>query len=62
MSLFFALHGLIYTHPSMAANSRKGYWITSNTTTVKRSLSKERLINSGFYDLTTAYQSVHVSY
>ena len=46
----------------MAANSRKGYWRTSNTTTVKRALSKERLINSGFYDLTIAYQSVHVNY
>ena len=46
----------------MAANSRKAYWFTSNTTTVKRALSKERLINSGFYDLATAYQSVHVNY
>lgn len=46
----------------IAANSRKGYWRTSNTTTVKRALSKERLINSGFYDLATAYQSVHVNY
>ena len=46
----------------MAANSRKGYWRISNTTTVKRALSKERLINSGFYDLATAYQSVHVNY
>ena len=25
-------------------------------------LNKERLINSGFYDLATAYQSVHVNY
>ncbi len=46
----------------MAANSRKAYWFTSNTTTVKRALSKERLISSGFYDLATAYQSVHVNY
>ncbi len=23
---------------------------------------RERLINSGFYDLATAYQSVHVNY
>ena len=46
---------------NMAANSRKGYWRTSNTTTVKRALSKERLINSGFYDLATAYQSLHVN-
>ena len=29
---------------------------------VNRALSKERLINSGFYDLATAYQSVHVNY
>ena len=45
----------------MAANSRKGYWRTSNTTTVKRALSKERLIRSGFYDLAIAYQSLHVN-
>ena len=25
-------------------------------------LNKERLINSGYYDLATAYQSVHVNY
>jgi hypothetical protein len=25
-------------------------------------MTKERLINSGFYDLATAYQSVHVNY
>ena len=43
----------------MAGNSRKGYWRSSNTTTVKRALSKERLIRSGFYDLSLAYQSVH---
>ena len=48
-----------YAH--MAANSRKGYWRTVNTTTVKRALSKERLIRAGFYDLAIAYQSVHVN-
>ena len=46
---------------SMAANSRKGYWRTSNTSTVKRALTKERLIRSGFYDLANAYQSLHVN-
>ena len=46
----------------IAANSRRGYWFTSSTSTVNRALSKERLINSGFYDLATAYQSVHVNY
>ena len=45
-----------------ASCSRKGYWRTVNTTTVKRALSKERLIRSGFYDLAIAYQSVHVNY
>jgi group II intron reverse transcriptase/maturase len=49
-----------YAH--MAANSRKGYWRTVNTTTVKCALSKERLIRAGFYDLALAYQSVHVNY
>ena len=49
-----------YAH--MAANSRKGYWRTSNTTTVKRALTKERLISKGFYDLANAYQSMHVNY
>lgn len=46
----------------MAANSRKGHWFCSNLTTVKRAMSKERLISGGFYDLSTAYQSVHVNY
>lgn len=49
-----------YAH--MAANSRKGHWFNSNLTTVKRAMTKERLIKSGFYDLATAYQSVHVNY
>ena len=49
-----------YAH--IAANSRRGHWFCSNLTTVKRAMSKERLINSGFYDLATAYQSVHVNY
>ena len=46
----------------MAANSRKGHWFCANLTTVKRAMSKERLINGGFCDLATAYQSVHVNY
>ncbi|MCD8314263.1 MAG: group II intron reverse transcriptase/maturase [Firmicutes bacterium] len=49
-----------YAH--MAANSRKGHWFNSNLTTVKRAITKERLIRSGFYDLATAYQSVHINY
>ncbi|MCD8363856.1 MAG: hypothetical protein LUC98_13030 [Lachnospiraceae bacterium] len=46
----------------MAANSRRGHWFNSNLTTVKRAMTKERLIRGGFYDLAIAYQSVHVNY
>lgn len=46
----------------MAANSRKGYWWTSNTLAVKMALTKERLISKGYYDLSSAYQSMHVNY
>ena len=54
--------GIAEYYARMAGNSRKAYWFTSNTTTVKRAMTKQRLINSGFYDLATAYQSVHINY
>ena len=44
------------------ANSRRKYWYISNNKAVIWALNKERLINSGYYDLATAYQSVHVNY
>lgn len=49
-----------YAH--MAANSRRGYWFTSATSTVNRALSKEILVRKGFYDLADAYQQMHVNY
>ena len=45
-----------------AANTRRGYWFTTHTLAVNIALTKERLIHNGFYDLTNAYQSVHVNY
>ena len=54
--------GIPEYYACMAANSRKGHWFCANLTTVKRAMTKERLISSGFYDLATAYQSVHVNY
>ena len=42
--------------------SRKAYWRMADIGVVKRALTKERLIKWGFYDLATAYQSVHVNY
>ena len=44
------------------ANSRRGYWFTTHTVAINMAMTKERLINSGFYDLATAYQFVHVNY
>ncbi|MGI6707431.1 MAG: group II intron reverse transcriptase/maturase [Clostridia bacterium] len=46
----------------MAANSRRGYWFVTHTVAVNMAMTKERLIRAGFYDLTAAYQSVHVNY
>ena len=45
-----------------AGNSRRGYWFVTHTVAINMAMTKERLINSGFYDLATAYQSVHVNY
>ena len=44
------------------AYDRKGYWFNAGNKAVNWALSKERLINWGFYDLATAYQSVHINY
>ena len=44
------------------AYSRKGYWRMAGTGVLNRALTKERLIRWGFYDLSIAYQSVHVNY
>ena len=54
--------GIHEYYANMAANCRRGHWYCANLTTVKKAMTKERLINSGFYDLATAYQSVHVNY
>ena len=45
-----------------AGNSRRGYWFVTHTVAVNLAMTKERLINSGLYDLATAYQSVRVNY
>ena len=44
------------------AYDRKGYWYNAGNKAVNWALSKERLIRWGFYDLATAYQSLHVNY
>ena len=40
----------------------KGYWFNAGNKAVNWALSKERLINWGFYDIATAYQSLHINY
>ena len=47
---------------SEGAYSRKAYWRMANSGVVKRALTKERLMHWGFYDIATAYQSLHVNY
>ena len=54
--------GIPEYYACITANSRRGYWYVSGMGAVNRALTKERLISSGFYDLATAYQSVHVNY
>ena len=44
------------------AYDRKGYWFNAGNKAVNWALSKERLINWGFYDIATAYQSLHINY
>ena len=43
------------------AYSRKGYWRMAGSGVVQRALTKERLIRWGCYDLSMAYQSLHVN-
>ena len=43
------------------AYSRKSYWRTAHTPSIQWALSKERLIHWGFYDLASAYQSMHAN-
>ena len=47
---------------SEGAYSRKSYWRMAGSGVLNRALTKERLTNWGFYDLATAYQSMHVNY
>ena len=44
------------------AYARKAYWRMAGSGVVQRALTKERLTHWGFYDLATAYQSMHVNY
>ena len=45
-----------------AGKTHRGRWFTTRTVAINIAMTKERLINSGFYDLAIAYQSVHVNY
>ena len=45
-----------------AVMSRRGYWFTTHTIAVNMAMTRERLINNGFYDLAVAYQPVRVNY
>ncbi len=54
--------GVPEDYANMAGKLPKRTLVFVQLTTVNQAMTKERLINSGFYDLATAYQSVHVNY
>ena len=49
-------------HTTEAESAEAVSYTHLHTVAVNMAMTKERLINSGFYDLATAYQSVHVNY
>jgi RNA-directed DNA polymerase len=53
--------GVAEHYAATIAYDRKGYWFNASNKAVNWALSKERLIHWGFYDLASAYQSVHVN-
>lgn len=56
------MDGSIIGFVCVYGNSHRGYWFTTHTIAVNMAMTKERLINSGFYDLAKAYQFVHINY
>ena len=54
--------GVASHYAATIANDRKGYWFNAGNKAVNWALNKERLISWGYYDLATAYQSMHVNY
>ena len=54
--------GVASHYAATIANDRKGYWFNAGNKAVIWALNKERLISWGYYDLATAYQSMHVNY
>jgi len=69
---------LLFDNDKLKASNKRAYYaiyyaltavlclepkVTTGMGAVKRALTKERLINSGFfYELAIAYQSMHVNY
>ena len=53
--------GVAEHYAATIAYDRKGYWFNAGNKAVNWALNKERLIHWGFYDLATAYQSVHIN-
>lgn len=42
----------------MAVYRRRGYWLAVETDAVKRAITNERLIRVGYFQLSTAYESI----
>ena len=54
--------GIAEHYAATIAYDRKGYWFNAGNKAVNWALNKERLISWGFYDLSQAYQSMHINY
>ncbi len=54
--------GVAEHYAATIAYDRKGYWFNANNKAVNWALNKERLMSWGFYDLSQAYQSMHINY
>ena len=51
-------HSIGYTR--MVSNCRKAYWHMAKNGHVQRAISKERLVQAGYYSILDRYESLHL--
>ena len=50
--------GIPEYYAGMTAMSRRGYWFVAKTGALVRAISNERLVKAGYYELSSAYESI----
>lgn len=54
-------HSIGYTRMAgMGSNCRKAYWHMAKNGHVQRAISKERLVQAGYYSILDRYESLHL--